>query len=215
LAAAAASLSSQIQKPMSNPTTSPALKDMLLGALGFTGVGLVAFGIWALGGQIPEVQLYLGITVAFLVLAGVFLIPILPGPKKLGRFYLAFVPGFLLYAALWCAGWFGMAGAVPFALGHFTAGELLGSAAGLAAMAGVFCAVYKMHGAFLPVFAVMYLFHTLGYTLGGTCYYSTYGAGVLASLLEGQATLGRFLWGGFYGAGIGAGLGYALHRAKF
>lgn len=187
---------------------------MLFGAIGFGGVGLVAFGIWAMGGNMPELQLYTLITMAFLVLAGVFMMPVLLGPKPLWRFYFAFVPGFLAYAVLWCVGWFGMAGAIPFARGHFTAGELFGSAAGLAAMAGIFCHRYKMISSFLPVFAVLYLFHTLGYTLGGVCYYSTHGDGVLASVLEGQAVLGRFLWGGIYGAGIGAGLGYALHRAK-
>lgn len=172
------------------------------GAIRFGLVSILAYAIWAFGGRMSETVLYSAITLAFLGLSGVFLYPLLKGDSRLGRTYLVFIPGFLLYAILWCVGWFGIGG---------NAGEIFGSAAGLAAL--TFWMQKMLRGAgFLTVFAVLFLFHTLGYTLGGLCYYSSGGRGILAPILEGQKSLGRLLWGLFHGLGFGAGLGFAFHR---
>ena len=60
--------------------------------------------------------------------------------------------------------------------------------------------------------AVFFLFHTIGYTLGGMFYYGTNGNGLFASFMEGHKVVGGLLWGLFYGLGFGAGLGAALTK---
>lgn len=176
--------------------------SILQGALRFATVSILAYAIWALGGRMNTALLYGSIAAAFLVLSGLLMYPLLQGQNRITRFYRLFVPGFLLYALLWCLGWFGIRG---------PAGEILGSAAGLAAFSAVIVAAFKKRDAFLPVLATLFLFHTLGYTIGGMCYYASHGKGVLSPLLESHVTLGRLLWGAFHGLGFGAGLGYAFH----
>ena len=180
-------------------------QSILQGAFRFALVSLVAYAIWAFGGKMSTLILYSSITLAFVLLSGLLLHPLIDGAGRLARFYAIFVPGFLLYAALWCLGWFGIRG---------PAGEVFGSAAGLAGLTFVMTRSFKAKGVFLPAFAVLFLFHSLGYTLGGLCYYATYGKNLLAPLLEGHTTAGRLLWGLFYGLGFGAGLGYAFSRCQ-
>jgi len=180
--------------------------SMAVGATRFAVVSVAAFSVWAFGGGMPPLLLYTAITLVFLGLAGFLLFPLLDGERRVARFSVMFIPGFLLYAILWCIGWFGIGG-------H--AGEILGSAAGLAALSFVVVRRLGAHvAAFLPALGVLFLFHTLGYTLGGICYGSTGGNGLLAPILEGQRTLGRLLWGVFYGLGFGAGLGFLVHEAQ-
>ncbi|MEM7146256.1 MAG: hypothetical protein AAF591_14050 [Verrucomicrobiota bacterium] len=180
-------------------------QSILQGALRFGAVSLLAYSIWAFGGRMGTIPLYSSIAVAFLALSGLFLYPLIPPPHRLRRAYAIILPGFATYALLWCAGWFLIRG---------SAGEILGSAAGLAAFAAIITAVLKPKSGFLPAFAVLFLFHTLGYTIGGMCYYAAHGKGVLTPLLESHITLGRLLWGLFHGLGFGAGLGFAFHQAQ-
>ncbi len=172
------------------------------GAIRFALVSLISYAIWAFGATMGTVTLYSSITVVFLGLSGLLLFPLLEGERRVVRTYLVFVPGFLIYAILWCVGWFGLKG---------NAGEIFGSAAGLAGFAFWISLMLKNREGFLVVWAVLFLFHTLGYTLGGVCYYSTYGRAFLAPVLEGHTALGRLLWGLFHGLGFGAGYGFALH----
>ncbi|MEM7394918.1 MAG: hypothetical protein AAF492_21510 [Verrucomicrobiota bacterium] len=158
---------------------------MVSGAWRFAVVSLAAFSIWAFGGNLSEGLLYGLIALAFVALSGLLMFPLLEGERRLFRFYRIFIPGFLAYAALWCLGWFGVGG-------H--EGEIVGSASGLASMSLVVVWIEKKRSLFLTIFSVLFLCHTLGYTLGAICYYSSHGQGVLAFFLESKITLGRLLW---------------------
>ncbi len=181
-------------------------KATLSGAWRFAVVSVLAYGIWAFGGRMSTVVLYSSIALAFVVLSGLLMYPLVRGPHPIRRFYAIFVPGFLLYAVLWCAGWFGLGGEI---------GENWGSGAGLAAFAFVIARAFKAKGLVVFIcFIVLFLFHTVGYQLGSDCYYGARGKGVFAPILEGHVALGKLLWGLFYGLGFGAGIGYAFHRCQ-
>jgi hypothetical protein len=183
----------------------PLKQSILQGSLRFATVSVLAYAIWALGGSMGTTTLYAGIAGVFVILSGLLMFPLLKGTNRIARFYAAFIPGFLLYAILWCAGWFGIRG---------NPGELLGSAAGLAGLTCILMFSFRTRDVFLPVFGVLFTFHTLGYTFGGMCYYASHGKGILAPVLESKVALGRLLWGLFHGLGFGAGLGYAFYKCQ-
>ena len=80
------------------------------GAWRFTIVSLVAYGIWAFGPKMGAAVLYSLIAIAYVGLSGVLMCGLIEGPRPLLRWYLIFVPGFLLYAVSWCAGGSGSGG---------------------------------------------------------------------------------------------------------
>lgn len=172
---------------------------MLRGAIGFSVASAAAFGVWALAaaGKFPfkgEAAMYLGCTVVFLALSGLPLHPLVRGPGSLARFYRIFIPAFIAYAVLWCAGWF--------ALG-MGKGEWLGSLAGSAAFAGVVAWSLCRPGGWLLSTVVLFATHSAGYFLGSELYYpSDHGA------------LSKLLWGAVYGLGFGAGIGFAFWAAQ-
>ena len=143
--------------------------------------------------------LYGSITATYLGLSGLMLYPLLGQEKKLiGKFYAVFVPAFLAYSTLWCLGWFGLKG-------H--EGEILGSAAGLAAFVVIFTMTFKFKGAILTTWSVMFLCHTLGYTFGGMLH-------DWLSQQELPAAMARLSWGLGHGLGFGAGLGHLLWHCQ-
>lgn len=177
---------------------------MIQGAARFALISVVAFAIWAFGGALATVPLYTSITAVFLALSGILLRPLAGGGCRPGRFHGMFAGAFLAYAALWCLGWFGIKG-------H--AGEIFGSAAGLAACTAI---LLRLRGTrsgtggegFLSCWAVLFLFHTLGYVAGGWIYYA-------AGSREGiPPAVARLAWGLGYGLGFGAGLGYVLRQCR-
>jgi len=189
---------------------------MLLGGLAFSVVSVLAYSLWAFppGFIKGELALYSSIALTYLLLAGLFLHRLVPGERKIVRFYAAFVPGFLAYSILWTICYFSLRG---------TLGETVGSALGLAALTAIMLAVLQRRFCwFWECLGILFLLHTLGYTLGGLCYYSTYESGtsfgaesrLLAPLLEGHQQFGRLLWGFFHGFGFGAGLGYLFTRPR-
>jgi len=188
------------------------LSSMVLGALAFGLVSVIAYSLWAFRpGFLPkgEVALYSSIALAYLLLAGLFLHRLVPGERKLLRCYAAFVPAFLVYSVCWTVCYFTLGGVL---------GETIGSVLGLAALAAILLGALRLDLCwFWECLGLLFLFHTLGYTLGGLCYYSSYEAGpgnrLLAPLLEGHRTLGMLLWGLFHGLGFGAGLGYVFSRS--
>jgi len=192
--------------------------SMLLGGLAYCVVSMIAYSIWAFtpGFINTELALYSSIALAFLLLAGLFMHRLVPGERKLLRFYAAFVPGFLAFAILWTVSYFNLRGAL---------GETVGSALGLATLTAIMMAILQRRFCwFWECFGILFLLHTVGYTLGGLCYYSSYGLGadgvpnhaggipLLASILDGRQQLAMLLWGFFHGFGFGAGLAYLFTR---
>lgn len=172
---------------------------MLRGAIGFATASAAAFGVWALAaaGKFPfkgEGAMYLGCTVVFLVLSGLPLHPLVRGPGSLARFYRIFIPAFIAYAVLWCAGWFSLG------MGK---GEWLGSLAGSAAFAGVVVMCFGHPRAWLLSTVVLFVAHSAGYFLGGELYYPS-----------DHGTLNKLLWGAVYGLGFGAGIGFVFRAAQ-
>ncbi len=180
------------------------------GMLRFTIVSLAAYGIWAFGPKMGAPVLYSSIAVAYVGLSGLLIHGLLEGPRTLVRWSLIFVPGFLLYAVFWCAGWFGLGGHV---------GEVFGSAAGLFFLARTIGRGVGAKEGLLEVFAVLFLFHTLGYYLGDMLYTGGQGHTWLAPLMDSvsggtRVSIARLLWGLAHGSGFGAGLGYAFWRTQ-
>ena len=164
------------------------------GALSFAAVSLLAYSIWAFRLISGTAALYGTITLVYIGLTGVALSRLVMGPGATRRFALLFAVGFLAYAFAWCAFWFGLNGK------HHA--DLWGSVVGLAAMTWLCQRAFGQRNDFLPMFAVLFSFYTMGYYAGE----SLYGA------VRGPA--GRLLWGGMHGLGFGAGLGYVLFRCQ-
>ena len=179
--------------------------NMISGAWRFGVLSVLAFGVWAAPLRLNELTLYSLIALVFLIGSGLFLFPLFDGDKRISTCYKLFLPAFLSYAIIWCVFWFGIGG---------SAGELFGSAFGLAVFAFIFYRFYNPSRTmpFLMQWSVLFLFHTLGYTLGGMFSYAAYGKGSLAFLMEGHVMVGQLMWGLFYGLGFGAGLGKILER---
>jgi hypothetical protein len=176
-----------------DPHAPGAGRAMLYGSVAFCVVSLLAYSIWAFRLVPGTAGLYSAIAAVYVGLAGVALSRLLHG-RDAKRFPLLFAAAFLAYAVCWCAFWFGLNGKYH--------ADLWGAAAGLAAMTWLIKVRLKSGRHFLPLFAVLFTCHTLGYTLGGELY-------ALA-----RGTTGRLLWGAAHGFGFGAGLGYVLWNCR-
>ena len=182
-------------------------KDIFSGAWRFGLLGILAFAVWMAPIKLGTTALYSSIAAVFILGSGLLLYPLFKGDNRIKTCYKVFLPGFILYSAFWCAGWFGIRG---------TEGEIFGSALGLAAFALVIHLFYFKDKSlcFLISWSVLFLFHTLGYTLGGMFFYGTNGKGFFAAFMEGHKVIGGVLWGLCYGMGFGAGLGAVLSRKQ-
>jgi len=167
---------------------------MLHGGVSFGAVSLLAYSIWAFRLVPGTVGLYAATAAVYVGLAGLALSRLLRARDGWKRFPIFFALTFLIYAAGWCAAWFGLRGKYH--------ADFWGAAAGLAGMAWLFQRAFAGRGTFLPLFAVLFTFHNLGYYLGD---------GLHAAF---GGTIGRLLWGAAHGLGFGAGLGYVLHRCQ-
>ena len=176
---------------------------LIQGAWRFGLLGVLAFAVWMAPFKLGTAALYSSIAAVFIVGSGLLLYPLFQGNSRVMTCYKIFLPGFLIYSILWCLGWFGIGGST---------GEIFGSAAGLAAFTFILHRFYlKQPGSsFLVGWAVLFLFHTLGYTLGSMFYYGANGRGTFAVFMEGYKSVGGLLWGLCYGLGFGAGLGAVL-----
>jgi len=173
------------------PACCPVLRATLRGAIGFGAVSTAAYAVWAFGGKWfgrhgGDAAMYPVIAVVFIGLSGLLLHPLAGG---VGRFYRAFVPAFVAYAAVWCAAWF---------LIKKRPGEWVGSAAGSAVFALVAGALLGNLRRWPKAAVVLFAVHSAGYFLGGELFYSM------------KSTLGMLGWGLLYGLGFGAGIGYVF-----
>ena len=180
---------------------------MLHGAWRFALISVASFSVWAFAGrwlksQAGEGGLYAACALAFVVLAGLLLAPLVRGPRRILRCYLVFVPAFVAYALAWSACWF----CWPSHLG-----EWLGAAAG-----SVFFVVIAAWRFGCPrsdwlrevplAVAVFFVTHLLGYLAGGWA--------MDALVHAGEAHSGMLAWGACYGLGFGAGIGWVFHRQQ-
>ncbi len=167
---------------------------------GAVALGLVfttAYSLWAFNVIRYGPLLYAAIAVVMLLLSPLSLAPLVRGPRTLARFTGLFIVAFFLYAAAWCAFWFGLRGR------HLA--DLWGALVGLAALTVLFRRSFGHPGGargFLPLFLGLFILHSAGYYLGGELHAQF-----------GRST-GRLLWGIAHGLGFGAGLGWLLHRLQ-
>jgi hypothetical protein len=184
-----------------------------LSTLFFTLVALLSFAIWALGSAwyTSETGMYTLCAIVFFGLGGLALSPSagVTGGKNLVGFSLRFACGFLIYAFLWTVAWFTF---------RNTFGEVTGSFFGLAGLVWVLRRGLHPKWDLPTATAVVFLWHTLGYYLGGQAYDALQNRGVLAIELPwgrgAVVTLARFSWGLFYGLGLGYGLARMLQASR-
>lgn len=190
------------------------MKNSLLAAtLLFTLVALLSFAVWAIGASLytSEVGMYILCAVVFFGLGGLALRPALGSnpTKRALAFSLHFAAGFLIYAFIWSVAWFTF---------RNTFGEVIGSFFGLLGLVLVLRRCMPSRPELLTATAVVFLWHTLGYYLGGQCYEALQNRGILAIDLPMErgtvVTLARFSWGLFYGLGLGYGLSRMLQSAR-
>lgn len=190
-------------------------QSLMLGALGFGVVSVIAYSAWAFGGRwlylhVGEAGLYAVCAALFMVLSGVVLHRLLIGPGALGRFYALFAVAFGAYAVAWCAGWFILRG---------KAGEWTGSLAGTAIFAAVIAWSFSAFDRWWKIALVLFVTHSAGYFAGGWAYEQL--SAIPSAEIAGwfldkskMVKLGMLSWGLAYGIGFGIGLGYALYVAQ-
>lgn len=203
-------------KASGQPPRVPTLRESLLrGAIGFTLVSLGGFAPWVLAGRwfyrnVGEAGLYAACAMVFIGLSGWLLHRLIIGPGSVIRFYQLFSLAFMVYAVSWTASWM--------ALGGVTGG-LVGLLAGTAAMGAIFACGFAAWNVSSVVIAVLFVTNTAGYFIGQWAY------NAIGSLPDDQllgitldrrtrAMLARTAWGLFYGAGFGAGIGFAFHACQ-
>ena len=179
--------------------SSPSLRrSILTGAIGFSLTSLVVFGTVAFA-QVWMYQ-HVGVTAAYLVWIALFILlgggalsPLVAGNRTLMSFYALFGAAFFLYGVAWMAAYFTL---------KLGAGEWLGSLAGSVAMATVFAAAFRVARKTLVFSAILFVANSAGYFIGSFLYYSW------------GRPAGLAVWGAFYGACLGAGLGAVLYLAQ-
>lgn len=185
----------------------------VLPTLLFAFVALLSFSVWAVGSFLyrSEPSMYALCALVFFGLGGLALSPAvsLSGRRSCVIFCLRFAAGFSIYALLWSVCWF-----------HFrdTTGEVLGSFFGLLGLVAVLRGKRAAGHDLLTATAIVFLWHTLGYYLGGLAYQALQNRGQFAIELpfDGKTVtiLARFSWGLFYGLGLGYGLTRMLHGTR-
>lgn len=174
----------------------PNLKQsIIVGAIGFTIVSVLLFGIWAGAGRwmyqnLGATLFYSLLGVGFMAGGGGAFKPVLIG-NNLGRFYALFVGAFFVYAAVWMACWFTIR----------EVGEWVASGLGPALMAMIFTWAFRANEQMWRCVTAMVAGHTLGYFIGEWLFYWE----------PLQNRYGMLLWGVTYGVGFGAGIAATLY----
>jgi len=93
----------RISKSGENPIPPTLGKSLLIGGLGFTGVSLLVFGIWAFAGRalsknFGEGGFYAVCAIAFIGLSGALFNQLIIGKGALARFYALFTFSFVAYS---------------------------------------------------------------------------------------------------------------------
>ena len=119
-----------------------------------------------------------GGAVVFFGFGGAALLPAVGfSGKSAIRFCIAFSVGYLIYAVIWSVAWF----TIP-----KTIGEIVGSLIGLIAFGLILRKWMKLDLPMLSGVAILFLFHTVGYYLGGFAYDSLQNRGPAGIELSGH-----------------------------
>jgi hypothetical protein len=132
---------------------------MLYAAVSFAVVSIIAYSIWAFRLVPGRFPMFASVAIIYLALSGFALDQLVVKPGSTLKFSLFFALSFLVYAIFYCVFWFGLKGKFH--------GDLYGSFVGLAVMTWMFRKAFASKAPFLPLFAVLFTCHTLGYYLGG------------------------------------------------
>lgn len=173
-------------------------QSVMVGALGFAVVSLVVFGLWAIAGRwltdrLGTLPFYLILAAGFMAGGPAAFGPILIG-QNLRRFYILFLGSFIGYAAIWIGCW----------MKWGQLGEWLATILGPGLMATLFVNAFGAQKRFLLCAGGLVIGHTAGYFLGSLLF--------AWELLHNR--FGMEVWGLFYGAGFGAGIGLALSECQ-
>jgi len=196
-----------VSRRMSGEALAPSKRPfhaIIRGALGFATVSVAAFSVWAFAGKwvsafVGEIGLYGAVAFVFIVLSGLLLNGLVPGPLRILWFYRVFAPAFLAYAATWCALWFWL---------RFGLGEWLGSLGGSLAFCLVVAAAFRNFAPLLASTSVLFVTHSAGYFLGAEAMAWVARSGDPSDPVLSVAS--KLAWGLLYGLGFGSGLGYAF-----
>ncbi len=204
------SVASRVQAS-GQPVHVPSLGASLLrGTLGFVLVSIAGFAPWAVAGgwfyqRIGEAGLYAVCALVFIGTAGLLLHRLIIGPGSLSRFYLLFAPSFGAYSVAWIIGWMALGG-------H--PGSVVGLLAGTTLMGWMLTRAFDAGGETLKVIAALFVLNSAGYFVGGVVEGALLHMEGLPLSDMAQAIIAKSSWGVFYGAGLGAGLGWALHLCQ-
>ena len=193
------------------PARVPTLGASLLrGTLGFILVSIAGFAPWAVAGSwfyqnFGETGMYVACAIVFIGTAGLLLHRLIIGPGSLLRFYLLFTPAFGVYSVAWIVGWMVLRG-------HL--GGIVGLLAGTAFMGWMIARAFEASGYTLKVIAALFVLNTVGYFSGGVVEGALLHMEGLPVSGVAQAIIAKSSWGVFYGAGLGAGLGWAFYLCQ-
>ena len=193
------------------PARVPSLGGSLLrGTLGFVLVSIAGFAPWAVAGgwfyrHFGEAGMYVACAIVFIGTAGLVMHPLIIGPGSLRRFYLLFTPSFGIYSVAWIIGWMALRG-------HL--GGIVGLLAGTALMGWMIARAFDASAETLKVVAALFVLNAAGYFFGGVVEGALLHMEGLPVSGVAQAIIAKSSWGVFYGAGLGAGLGWAFYLCQ-
>lgn len=193
------------------PARVPTLGESLLrGTLGFVLVSIAGFAPWAVAGSwfyrhVGEAGMYVACAIVYIGTAGLVMHRLIMGPGSLLRFYLLFTPAFGVYSVAWIVGWMTLRG-------HL--GGIVGLLAGTAFMGWMIARAFETSGDTLKVIAALFVLNAAGYFFGGVVEGALLHMDGLPVSGVAQAIIAKSSWGVFYGAGLGAGLGWAFYLCQ-
>lgn len=184
--------------------------SLLRGVLGFTLVSIAGFAPWAVAGgwlyeRLGEAGLYTVCALVFIGAAGLLMHRLIIGPGSLSRFYLLFAPAFGLYSVAWIVGWMAFKG-------H--PGSVAGLLAGTALMGWMLARAFDAGREAIKIIAALFVLNALGYFVGGVVEGALMHANGLPTGGGVQSIVAKSSWGVCYGAGLGAGLGWAFYMCQ-
>ena len=204
------SVASRVQGSGQPARVPPLGASLLRGTLGFVLVSIAGFAPWAVAGgwfyqRIGEAGLYAVCALVFIGTAGLLMHRLIIGPGSLSRFYLLFAPSFGAYSVAWIIGWMTLGG-------HL--GGIVGLLVGTALMGWMIARAFEATGQTLKGITALFVLNSAGYFFGGVVEGALWHIEGFPGSDMAQAIIAKSSWGVFYGAGLGAGLGWAIYLCQ-